>query len=90
MAEKRVVFSKHALDRMAERGVTVEETVLAIRSGERAHARGERITFRKNLPFSTEWKNRYYETKQVMPIVEEKADRFVVVTVYSFYFGGKE
>ena len=36
------------------------------------------------------WKGRYYEVKQVTPIVVEDEDRIVVVTVYVFYFGGAE
>jgi len=33
---------------------------------------------------------RLYATKQVRPIVAEEADRFVVVTVYVYYFGGNK
>ena len=49
-----------------------------------------RIAFRKNFPFLSDWKNRYYEVKQVVPIVVEEEDAIVVVTVYVFYFGGPE
>jgi len=34
------------------------------------------------------WKGKYYQAKQVMPIVVEEPDRFVVVTVYVFFIGG--
>lgn len=59
----------------------------AINSGERISAKRGRLAFRKNLPFENSWKGRYYETKQVMPIVNEENDALVVITVYVFYFG---
>jgi hypothetical protein len=34
----------------------------------------------------SEWDGRYYGVQQVVPIVAEEAERFVVVTVYAFYF----
>lgn len=58
--------------------------------GERVPARQGRAAYRKNFPFRAEWKGRYYETKQVMPIVAEEDDTLVVVTVYVFFFGEGE
>ena len=86
---KTIVFSRHALDQMLKRGVTKTEVVTAIREGEMAPAKEGRLAFRKNFPFESDWKGKYYEIKQVMPIVAEEAERFVVITVYAFYFGGK-
>ena len=74
---------------MPDRGATRQEVEAGIRNGEKAPARQGRIAFRKNFPFEGTWKGRYYETKQVVSIVKEEADRLVVVTVYVFYFGGK-
>jgi hypothetical protein len=85
---KQIVFSRHVLDRLKERGVTKEEIQTAIQSGERSSAKRGMIAFRKNFHFASEWKNRYYEIKQVMPIVIEEDDKLIVVTVYAFYFGG--
>jgi len=42
--------------------------------------------YRLNLEFKREWDGRYYGIQQVVPIVAEKHDRYVVVTVYTFYF----
>ena len=75
---------------MGVRGATPQEVEAAIRSGERVPAKAGRQAYRKNFPFESEWKGRYYETRQVMPIVVEEAERIVVVTVYVFYFGGVE
>jgi hypothetical protein len=74
---------------MLKRGVTRTEVATAIREGEIAPAKEDRLAFRKNFPFESDWKGKYYEMKQVMPIVTEEAERFVVITVYAFYFGGK-
>ncbi|MDP2916377.1 MAG: DUF4258 domain-containing protein [Dehalococcoidia bacterium] len=88
MVAKRIVLSKHALEQMPARGATREEVETAIASGERIMAKSGRVAYRKNFSFEARWKNRYYEIKQVMPIVIEEGDKLVVVTVYAFYFGG--
>ena len=87
---KPIVFSEHALSQMPSRGASREEVELAIRSGEEVPAKEGRLAYRKSLSFGGRWKGRYYETRQVMPIVMEEAERLVVVTVYVFYFGGAE
>jgi hypothetical protein len=33
-----------------------------------------------------EWDGRYYAVQQVAPVVAEEEHRFVVITVYTFYF----
>lgn len=85
---KPVIFSRHALEQMPDRGVTQEEVLEALQTGEQVPAKKGRLAFRKNCPFRGTWKGRYYEVKQVMPIVVEESERRVVVTVYVFYFGG--
>ena len=59
-------------------------------NGERIPAKIGRVAYRKNFPFESKWKNRYYEIKQVVPIVVEDGDILVVVTVYAFYIGGQK
>jgi len=86
---KPIVFSQHAKIRLQIRGATEAEVELAIREGEQLPAERGRLGFRKNFPFGAFWKGRYYESKQVMPIVVEEPERFVVITVYIFYFGGR-
>ncbi len=71
---------------MKERGTSREEVEQAIRHGSRAPAREGRTAFRLNLRFEQRWKGKYYGTKQVLPIVSERPDRYVVVTVLTFYF----
>lgn len=85
-----IVFSAHALDQMVDRGASKAEVEAAVRQGEEIPAKKGRRAFRKNFPFNSQWKGRYYEFKQVMPVVAEEADRWVVITVYVFYFGEKQ
>lgn len=86
--ERSIKFSRHALDNMADRGTSKEEVELAIRTGESFPAKKGRLSFRKNFSYNATWKGKYYQVKQVIPIVAEENDRFVVVTVYVFFIGG--
>lgn len=85
---KPLVFSAHALEQMADRGVQRTEVEIAISAGEEIPAKQGRKAFRKNFSFNATWKGRYYDVKQVVPIVAQEPDTWVVITVYVFYFGG--
>jgi hypothetical protein len=85
---KSIVFSTHALEQMADRGANASDVEIAMHEGEEIPAKQGRKAFRKNFAFNSQWKGRYYEVKQVVPIVAEEADTLVVITVYVFYFGG--
>ena len=85
---KPIVFSTHALEQMADRGAQQSEVEIAINAGEEIPAKQGRRAFRKNFSFNATWKGRYYDVKQVVPIVAEEPDTWVVITVYVFYFGG--
>lgn len=41
-----------------------------------------------NINYNAMWKGKSYQVKQVMPIVAEEYEIFVVVTVYVYFFGG--
>ncbi|MFH0800590.1 MAG: DUF4258 domain-containing protein [Pseudomonadota bacterium] len=84
--EKTIQFSKHALGQMDERGISQNEVVEAIRSGEQSPAKKGRLSFRKNFVFEKMWAGRFYRIKQVVPIVIEEKLSLVVVTAFSFYF----
>jgi hypothetical protein len=90
MVDVQIVFSQHVRDQMVDRGTSEDEIKLAIRDGEEISARKGRKAYRKNFPFESYWKGKYYLIKQVMPIVKEEDEKIVVVTVYVFYFGGKK
>ena len=86
----KVIFSQHSLDQLADRGTTREEVIQAIQEGEKQIAKKGRIAFKKNFSFEKMWKERYYSSKQVMPIVVEEEGEYVVATVYVFFYGGQK
>jgi hypothetical protein len=49
-----------------------------IHEGNPEPPRKERVMFRKNFAFNSQWR--------VAPVVAERADRLVVVTVFVYYF----
>jgi DNA topoisomerase VI subunit B len=86
MIEKQIRFSRHALDRLADRGATEEEVRQAVREGAREPAKLGRHLCRLNLQFDSTWQGKEYEIKQVAPVVAETPDEIIVVTVYTFYY----
>jgi hypothetical protein len=71
---------------MRERGAREEDVREAIRIGRREPAQRGLFLYRLNLEFKREWDGRSYAVQQVAPVVAEEAHRFVVITVYTFYF----
>lgn len=87
---KAIIFSQHALDQIADRGASEYGVRKTIIDGEEAPAKKGRRAFRKNFPFNTYWKGKHYEVKQVMAIVLKEGEKWVVITVFVFYFGGEK
>ena len=83
---KPVIFSKHAFDRLPQRGTSEQEVRAAVANGTRKPARDGKIWCRLNFEFKSTWQGKYYAIKQVAPVVVEEADRIVVITVYTFFF----
>jgi len=83
---KKIIYSKHALEQMEERGATKNEVEEAICRGEKIPAKKERLSFRLNFQYNSEWGGKKYAIKQVMPVVAEENNKLIVVTVYTFYF----
>ena len=71
---------------MLDRGASESEAQAAILTGNPELARKGRVMFRKNFTFNGWWRGRRYAVKQVAPVVAEEANKFVVVTVYVYYF----
>lgn len=38
------------------------------------------------FPFDSKWNGKYYKTKRVRPIFEERDLEIVVITVYTYYY----
>ena len=83
---KSIVFSPHALQKMVDRGTTETEVEATIHEGSPEPARKERVMFRKNFAFNSQWRGKHFAVKQVAPVVAKRADRLVVVTVFVYYF----
>ena len=87
---RKVIFSKHAEDRLKERGVTKEEILKAIEEGEQIPVKEGRVGYKKNFQYNKKWKGKYYTTKQVLVITKEERNNLIVITVFTFYIGGKD
>lgn len=83
---KPIAFSPHALEKMADRGVSKSEVESAIRTGNPEPARKGRFMFRKIFAYNSLWRGKYYSIKQIVPVVAEEPEHLVVVTVYAYYF----
>jgi len=83
---KLIVFSNHAYDKMIDRGASQHEVIDAILKGSVEPARKGRWLCRKNFPFNSYWRGKFYSVKQVSPLIAEESDHLVVVTVFVFYF----
>ena len=75
----------HALARLAERGTTQEEVLATVQAGERFPAKFGRTGFRRNFPFSGEWRGRRYATKQLEAYAVQESG-WLVITVIVKYF----
>ena len=83
---KRIRLSAHALGRCHHRGTTEQEVREAVIRGRREPAKKGRMLCRLNFQYNGTWRGRYYAIKQVAPVITEKANEIIVVTVYTFFF----
>ena len=83
---KRIRMTDHAREQARERGTNADEIETAIRGGTREPAKKDRWLYKHNFEFRKRWQGTYYAIKQVAPIVAERQNEFVVITVYTFYF----
>ena len=81
-----VVLHPHALDRLRERGVTVEEATATVLGGEHISAKYGRVGFRRNFSYGRLWRGKLYAMKQIEAYAIEEAGHWVVITVIARYF----
>ena len=84
----KVRFHRHAAERLAERGATEEEVILAVEAGEQFEAKFGRTGFRRNVPYNQQWRGKCYETKQVEVFAIHRYDGWLVISVVTRYFLG--
>jgi hypothetical protein len=81
-----VRFHPHARERMGERGATEDEVRATVERGEQFPAKFGRTGFRRNFPFDSEWRGKYYRTKQVEAYAVREGPDWVVITIITRYF----
>jgi hypothetical protein len=82
----RVEIHPHAQGRGLERGVSEDEIIATVLSGERFPAKFGRVGFRRNFALEGIWRGRRYAIKQVEAYAVEKPDHWLVITVITKYF----
>ena len=82
---KPVVLTRHARQRLAERGTTEEEVTQAIRDAPWVQTDKGRYAATKWYPFGQEHEGSFYAGKDVRPIFADDAERIVVVTLYVYF-----
>jgi len=81
-----VILHEHIKTRLIERGVSEEEVVLTVLTGESFPVQFGRVAFRRNFVFEDFWKGKYYRTKQVEVYAVRENEDWIGITVISKYF----
>lgn len=85
-ADMDISLHPHAVDRLAERGVTEEEVRETVADGEQFAAKRGRQGFRRNFAFNDSWRGKHFATKQVEAIAVFEDGGWLVITVVAKYF----
>src|SRR5205814_1498359 len=86
LAMKPIRLTHHAQWRCDMRGTNEKEVIKAVKNGLRRKTKKGRFEYRLNFQYNSVWRGRSYAIKQVVPIVIEKADELLVVTVLTYFF----
>ena len=81
----RIRLHPHAGQRLHERGATEAEVLATVEQGESFPAKLGRTGFRRNFPFTGQWRGRTYQSKQLEVIAVPEND-WLVITVIVRYF----
>jgi hypothetical protein len=71
---------------MKERGATEDEVKRTVEQGEQFLAKFHRTGFRRNFLFDSEWRGKYYTTKQVEVYAIREDTDWVIITIITRYF----
>ena len=82
----KVRLHPHALERLEVRGGLESEAIATVLAGETFPAKFGRAGFRRNFTFGSNWRGRYYGTKQVEVIAVREGDDWLVLTVITRFF----
>ena len=86
MQEKEIKFTKHAVKRADERGVTHEEIKEAIKNSNWLKATHDRYTINYLFNYNKIWEGKFYKQKEIVVIFKEENDKIVVITTIARYF----
>lgn len=85
---KRIRLSKHAEGYREIRGFSSQEVVSAIQTAKWKHAEYGKNRYECSIEvvYDQDWNGKYYGTKRIRPIFEERDLEIVVITVYTYYY----
>ena len=81
-----ILFHPHALDRMDERGASLEDVRSTVEHGESFPVKFGRTGFRRNFPFDNHFRGKYYHTKQIEAYAVPEGSDWLVITVITRFF----
>jgi len=81
-----VEIHPHAVGRAPERGITGEEIIETVLTGESSPAKFGRMSFRKTFRYDRSWRGHRYPNKEVEAIAVEIAGGWLVLTAIYRYF----
>ena len=81
-----VEIHPHARERAPERGVSEQEMVETVHTGESFPVKFGRMGFRKIFGYNGTWRGRRYANKEVEAIAVEISGGWLVLTVIARYF----
>jgi hypothetical protein len=81
-----VRIHSHAAERILERGATEDEVVATVLEGEEFPAKFGRTGFRRNHGFDSEWRGRWFATKQIEAFAAKENGGWLVITVVVRYY----
>ena len=76
----------HALQRIEERGASIEEIKETVSGGEEFPAKYDRTGFRKNFSFDNLWNGKHYANKQIECYCVKENNHWLVITVIVKYY----
>ena len=82
---KPIRLTRHAKERLGDRGATEREVHEAIHTTDWQPAELNRLECRKEFPYNAVWSEKMCAIKEVRPIFLEEPSEIVVITVYVYY-----
>jgi hypothetical protein len=79
-------FHPHSLERMEERNTTEEEVKATVEKGEQFPGKFGRTGFRRNFPFDSAWRGKFYKIRQIEAYAVREGSDWLVITLITKYF----